>query len=160
MQRLAALVIVVMVAAGGVARADSVVADVGLSVVHAGYEHDFGPKVAVAVTAGIFGTYFLPWFDLGDNVIGVGGGLRATYFFRDGQRGPYLAAYSRAQRTSGDHDGDTVTGFGITAGAFAGWDWQVSRHIDIRAGLGAQWIHQPNTDTPFIGIDGLVGWRL
>jgi len=43
-------------------------ADLGLSIVGVGYERPVTGHVAVQAQGGIFGTYFLPWFDRGDDV--------------------------------------------------------------------------------------------
>ena len=143
-------------------------ADLGLSVIHAGYEHPLGRDFAIAVTAGVFGTYFLPWFELGDDVIGFGGGLRGTWFVRETGRGFYVAPYGRAQRVSGKHDDMEGTGPGVSAGVFAGWALGIGEKLDLRLGVGAQYIYQSidtaagkqTSSTPFIAIDIVVGYRL
>ena len=150
------------------ARHAEIVADLGLTVVHLGYEHPIGQHVSVALSAGIFGTYFLPWFDLGDDVKGVGGGLRATWFARESSRGFYVAPYVRVQRVSGTHDDLDGSGPGFSAGAFAGWAFGLGEKLDLRLGLGAQYIYQyidtsagkQTSSTPFVAIDILVGYRL
>ena len=143
-------------------------ADVGLSVIQAAYEHPFGRHVSASLSAGIFGSYFLPWFDAGDDVIGVGGGFRVTWFARESGRGFYIAPYVRAHRVSGEHDDMHGTGLGVSSGAFAGWAFGLTDRLDLRLGLGGQFIrHSLDTDagrstssTPFIAIDILVGYRL
>jgi hypothetical protein len=154
-----------------------ILADLGLSVIHAGYEHPVGPQLSVAVTAGVFGTYFLPWFGVGDNVIGFGGGLRATWFGRpyspprfddETNRGFYVAPYLRVQRVSGRHDDMAGTGLGLSAGVFAGWAFGISKKLDLRLGVGAQYIYQyidthagrQTSSTPFVALDIVVGYRL
>jgi peroxiredoxin/outer membrane lipoprotein-sorting protein len=74
--------------------------DLGLSVIHADYEQPIGKHFAIAIGLGTFGTYFLPWFDAGDDVIGFGGGLRATWFHHASGRGLYITPYLRASRVS------------------------------------------------------------
>ena len=151
-----------------VERHGSIVADLGLTVIHLGYQQPIGRHLAVSLTAGIFGTYFLPWFDLGDDVKGVGGGLRGTWFARETGRGFYVAPYVRAQRVSGTHGGLDGTGPGITAGGFAGWAFGIGRKLDVQLGLGAQYIYQSiktsagkqTSSTPFLAIDLVVGYRL
>ncbi len=154
--------------AAPVQRHAEIVADLGLSVIQAGYEHPIGRHFAVAVTAGVFGTYFLPWFDLGDNVIGVGGGVRGTWFARETGHGFYVAPYIRAHRVSGKHDGMDGTGPGFSAGAFAGWALGIGSKLDVRIGVGAQYIYQrietdagkQTSSTPFLALDLDVGYRL
>ncbi len=149
-------------------RPSSIVADLGLTVVHLGYQHPIGRHLALSLTAGIFGTYFLPWFDLGDDVKGIGGGIRGTWFARESGRGFYVAPYVRVQRVSGSHDDLDGSGPGFSAGAFAGWSFGLGEKLDLQLGLGAQYIYQyidtsagkQTSSTPFVAIDILVGYRL
>ncbi|CAN5907663.1 hypothetical protein BH11MYX3_BH11MYX3_26340 [soil metagenome] len=139
-----------------------------LSVIQLAYEHPFGQHVAASLSGGVFGSYFLPWFDVGDDVIGVGAGIRVTWFARETGRGFYLAPYLRAHRVSGDHDDMHGTGLGFSTGAFAGWALGITNRLDLRLGAGAQYIrHSLDTpagthtsSTPFIALDILVGYRL
>jgi hypothetical protein len=143
-------------------------ADLGLSVIQAAYEHPFGRHLAASLSAGIFGSYFLPWFDRGDDVLGVGGGLRVTWFARDTGRGFYIAPYVRVHRVSGHHDDMAGNGLGFSSGAFAGWAFGLTDKLDLRLGAGAQFIrHRIDTpvgtslsSTPFIALDILLGYRL
>jgi len=143
-------------------------ADLGLSVVLLGYERPVTPHVAIGAGAGIFGTYFLPWFDAGQDVKGLGLGVRVTWTPRDGGRGFYVAPYARGVGVRGDKDGATGTGVGFTAGVFAGWVFGLTRRLDLRLGGGAQYIRfsydtdagRARTSTPFAAIDILLGYRL
>lgn len=143
-------------------------ADLGLSVIQLAYEHPVTSHVAASVSAGVFGTYFLPWFDLGDNVIGVGGGVRVTYTPRADGHGLYVAPYVRVHRVSGDHADLHGTGLGFSTGAFVGYDFRIGARVDLRIGGGLQYIrHQldtsagtQTTSTPFVALDALVGYRL
>lgn len=147
---------------------DLIQADLGLSVIQLGYEHRLGEHVAASLSAGVFGSYFLPWFDLGDKVVGLGGGVRVTWFARNEGRGFYVAPYVRGHRVSGDHDAMHGTGFGFAAGAFAGWAFGIGDKIDIRTGLGAQFIAhyldtpagRATTTAPFVALDLVVAYRL
>ena len=149
-------------------RHDQIQADVGLSVIQLAYERRFGRHVSASLSAGIFGSYFLPWFDLGDDVIGLGGGLRVTWFARPSGRGFYVASYVRGHRVSGDHDDMHGSGLGFSAGAFAGWALGLGDKFDLRAGVGAQFIdHYIDTPagrstsvTPFPALDFVVAYRL
>lgn len=138
--------------------------DLGLSVVHAGLEIPIGNRLAVAFGGGIFGTYFLPWFDAGDDVAGPGGGVRATWFRNRDGRGLYVTPYVRASYVSGERDGMKGTGVAITSGLFAGWCFAVKGRFDVRVGAGAQYIYidaDPlGASTPFVGLDLVVGYRL
>jgi hypothetical protein len=138
--------------------------DLGLSVVHADFEQPIGEHFAIAVGAGIFGTYFLPWFDAGDDVKGPGGGIRATWFHRRGGRGLYITPYVRTSYVSGERDGMKGTGIAITSGVFAGWCFAVKRRFDVRVGAGAQYFYidaDPlSASTPFVALDLVVGYRL
>lgn len=143
-------------------------ADVGLSVVYLGYEAPITEHVAVAFTGGIFGTYFLPWFDLGDNVKGVGFGVRATWFAHTSGKGLYVAPYFRGVAVQGDLGGDTARGYGYTTGAFLGWAFRMTPRLDLRVGAGAQYIKfhiatdivRSNNDTPFVALDTVLAYRL
>jgi hypothetical protein len=114
------------------------------------------------------GTYFLPWFDLGDDTKGFGGGLRATWFARPERHGLYVSPYVRYARVSGEREegATTIEGTGnlITAGAFAGYAFGITDKLDLRIGLGAQYIYIDagalNASTPFVGLDAVVGYRL
>ena len=138
--------------------------DLGLSVVDAAYEQPLADHLAITAEAGIFGTYFLPWFDAGDNVVGFGGGLRATWFSRASGHGFYLAPFVRGNRVSGDKSGVHGTGLGGSAGVFAGWAFAVTDHIDARIGAGAEYFYIDagplHASTPFIALDLVVGYRL
>jgi hypothetical protein len=143
-------------------------ADLGLSVIQLAYEHPLGDHLAASLSAGVFGSYFLPWFDVGDDVIGVGGGVRVSWFARATGRGFYVAPYLRVHRVSGDHDDLHGTGLGFSTGAFAGWAFGITNKLDLRLGAGAQLIrHSIDTtagtqtsSTPFVALDILVGYRL
>ena len=143
-------------------------ADVGLSVIHLAVEQPFTDHVSASISAGVFGSYFLPWFDRGDDVIGVGAGMRVTWFARTSGRGLYVAPYARVHRVSGDHDDMHGTGFGFSAGAFAGWAFGLGDKLDLRLGAGVQYIRHSleletttsTSSTPFVALDVLVGYRL
>jgi hypothetical protein len=161
----------VIVLATHVARAESlqVVApppqvqlDLGLSVIGAGYEHPVGRRFAVQAEAFVFGTYFLPWFDLGDRVAGMGGGVRLTRFARDDGRGLYVTPYLRVASV-----GEAITdfdGIAVTAGVFVGWAIGLGERVDLRLGGGAQWIYveanELDASTPFLAADITLGYRL
>jgi hypothetical protein len=138
-------------------------ADLGLSVVGFGYEHPLTAQVAVAGQAGIFGTYFLPWFDRGDDVKGLQAGTRVTWFARPTGRGLYVAPYLRGVAVRGESGGVTGDGVGLTVGAFAGWVFGLTEKLDLRAGAGAQYIYfdadPVAASTPFVALDMLVGYR-
>jgi hypothetical protein len=139
-------------------------ADLGLSVVGFGYERPVAPHVAVEAQGGIFGTYFLPWFDLGDDVKGLQIGGRVTWFARTSGRGFYVAPYLRGVAVQGSYDGTTGKGVGFTGGCFAGWAFALTPRLDLRLGAGAQYIYfdaRPvDASTPFVALDVLVGYRL
>jgi hypothetical protein len=164
-------IVILGLLAGGVAHADEqpplerqsqIQIDAGLSVIGAGFEVPIGQRFAVQAEAFVFGTYFLPWFDLGDRVAGVGGGVRVTRFARADGKGLYLAPYVRVMGVGegiADFDGTA-----ITAGAFLGWAFRLGKKWDLRLGGGAQWIYvdagELDASTPFVAIDGVIGYRL
>jgi len=138
--------------------------DLGLSVIYAAYEQPIADHIALQIEGGTFGTYFLPWFDLGDNVIGFGGGVRATWFSHTSGHGFYVTPFVRANRVSGDKAAMHGTGLGGSAGVFAGWAFPVSHRIDARLGGGAEYFYIDagplQASTPFIALDLVVGYRL
>ena len=139
-------------------------ADLGLSVVGFGYERPVSTQVAVEGEVGIFGTYFLPWFDVGDDAQGLQVGTRVTWFARATGHGLYVAPYLRGVAVRSSRDGTTGEGLGFTVGAFAGWAFPLTTKLDVRVGAGAQYIHfdaDPfSASTPFVALDALVGYRI
>jgi len=162
-----ALVALLMMASS--ARADEIRSqaqiDGGLSVIGPGYEIPLTDHLAAQAEVFVFGTYFLPWFDAGDDVKGFGGGTRATYFGREGGRGWYVTTYFRLVGV----DKTSIvgaSGIGFAGGAFVGWAFGLSKNVDLRIGAGAQYIHfhihddDISTSTPFVALDAVVGYRL
>jgi len=141
---------------------NQVQADLGLSVAGPAFELGLGRHWAVAIGAQIYGTYFAPWFDAGDDFIGFGGQVRGTWFARPSHHGLYVAGFARANRVRAQ--ATDATGFGGSLGAFIGWSWGLTSHLDLRAGVGAQYFHNEagaaRFDNPFPGIDLVVGYRL
>lgn len=144
--------------------------DLGLSVITANYEHPLPANLAVAIGVGVFSTWFLPVFDAGDRFLGPGAELRVTRFFRDDGRGLYVGPFVRVARAGGERDDiETDPTVGFTAGAFVGYGLGLTDRLDLRLGLGAQYIHfSAETDagrlveatTPFVAIDAVLGYRL
>jgi hypothetical protein len=138
--------------------------DGGLSIIGAGYEHPIGHQLAIQVEAGTFGTYFLPWFDLGDEVIGAIGGVRLTWFARPNGYGPYVTPYVRSGYAWGEHAGQDSAGVVVTAGAFVGWAFRLAHRLDLRLGVGGQYIYISgdnglSASTPFAALDATIGYR-
>ena len=162
---------IVMLLAGSAAAEDQlepqIQADLGLSVVFAAYELPVAKHFAIEAGAGIFGTYFLPWFDAGENVRGFGGGIRTTWFSRTSGHGLYVAPYVRAMRVSGELDEQSGTGLAVTSGVFVGWAFGLTQKLDLRVGGGAQYIYSHveteagdlDTSTPFVALDLVLGYR-
>jgi hypothetical protein len=149
------------------ALAPQVQADLGLSVVGVGYEHPLADHVSLQGELEVFGTYFLPWFDAGEDAKGLGFGIRPTWFQRTSGHGLYVAPYFRGVAV----DEESLTGFGgigFAAGVFVGWAFGLTEKLDLRIGGGAQYIHfhvdTPNgeerTSTPFVALDAVLGYRL
>jgi hypothetical protein len=138
-------------------------ADLGLSVVGLGYEHPVSTHVAVEGQAGIFGTYFLPWFDRGADVQGLQAGGRVTWFAHPSFHGLYVAPYLRGVAVRGTDD-HSAKGLGFTAGVFVGYAFRLSPRLDLRTGAGAQYIYfsadPASASTPFLALDLLLGYRL
>ena len=127
-------------------------ADLGLSVVCVGYERPLGAHTAAMIGAGIFGTYFLPWFDRGDDVAGAVAEVRGTWCRGDDGRGLYVTPYLR---------GGYAKGAAITGGGFVGYGFAVGRRLDLRVGAGAQYMYiADHASTPFVALDLTLGYRL
>jgi hypothetical protein len=137
--------------------------DGGLSVIGAGYEQPILDRVSLAIEAFAFGTYFLPWFDLGDDVKGMGAGLRPTWFARADGRGLYVTPYIRAMLVD-DASITGADGFAISSGAFVGWAFGIGERLDLRVGGGVQYIYakvdELSFGTPFVALDAVLGYRL
>jgi hypothetical protein len=142
--------------------------DGGLSVIGPGYEHPITQHISVQVEAFVFGTYFLPWFDAGEDMKGFGAGVRPTWFARPSRRGLYVAPYFRFVAVD-DEAIANPSGVGFTAGAFVGWAFRPGKRIDVRIGGGAQYIYakadgamdeELTSSTPFLAIDAVLGYRL
>ena len=157
-----AVVFALVLAVPALARAETQVqADLGLAVIGLGLETAVQPHHSVMIEAQIFGTYFLPWFDAGDNVTGFGVQVRPTWFSRAHQRGAYVTPYVRVDRVTDDHDSSA---FGFCAGAAAGWAFALPHRLDLRVGAGAQYMRYKlatsDVSTPFVQLDLVVGYRL
>jgi hypothetical protein len=143
-------------------------ADLGLAVIGLGYEVPVAARLALQLEGQIFGTYFLPWFDAGDNAKGLGAELRATWFARPSGRGLYVLAYGRLDAVRIDRDALTADGVGASAGGAVGWAFRLTRRVDLRVGIGAQYIYlraetqgtRLGASTPFPTLDGVLGYRL
>jgi len=142
--------------------------DFGLAVIGPAYEHPVTDHVALLVEAHIHGTYFLPWFDRGDSAQGIGIELRPTWFANETGRGFYACAYARADAVSIDRGMLNAKGFGTSEGLVAGWTFGLGERLDLRLGLGVQYIYlggdangtHLGASTLFPTIDGLIGYRL
>jgi hypothetical protein len=128
-------------------------ADLGLSVVCLGYERPVDDHTAVMLGGGLFGTYFLPWFDRGDNVAGAMGDLRVSWFRGEDEHGLYVTPYLRAGYASA---------FAITGGVFVGDAFALSQRFDLRLGGGVQYLYvaDEHASTPFVALDVTLGYRL
>lgn len=167
------LVATALLAASGTATAEptelaqQVQIDGGLSVIGVGFEIPAAPHFALQIETFVFGTYFLPWFDLGEDVKGIGGGFRPTWFANENGRGLYVSPYVRGAFV-GQSSLFAGDGFALTTGVFAGWAFGLTDRLDLRVGGGIQYIRaRLDTDegttkfsTPFVAIDAVLGYRL
>jgi hypothetical protein len=156
------LAVIVLLAGSAAAEPAQVQADVGLAVIGVGYEQPLGDHLAIMGEAQIVGTYFLPWFDLGNNVIGGGVQARATWFRGEHHHGLYATGFLRLDEVSDEFDTST---FGWCGGGVVGWALPVgTTPLDVRVGAGVQWMRfeseTTDIDTPFVTLDLVVGWRL
>ena len=141
--------------------------DAGLSVIGPAYEHPVASNIAVGVEVFIFGTYFLPWFDAGQSVRGLGGGIRPTWFLDADGRGLYVTPFVRIVAVD-DESLFAATDVGFTTGVFAGWAFRLTQKLDLRIGGGLQYIRfksdvadaRVTTSTFFVALDAVVGYRL
>jgi hypothetical protein len=155
------LAVIVLLAGSAGAEPAQVQADLGLAVVGVGYEQPLGDHLAIMGEGQLFGTYFLPWFDLGNNVIGGGVQARATWFRGEHHHGLYAMGFLRFDEVSDEFDTST---FGWCGGGAVGWAFPATQKLDVRVGGGLQWMRYESEttdiDTPFITLDLVVGWRL
>jgi len=143
-------------------------ADLGLAVIGLGNELPVARRVAIQLEGQIFGTYFLPWFDAGDAATGLGVEARATWFARPSGHGLYVLAYGRLDAVRVERGDLTADGFGTSGGAAVGWAFRLTRRLDLRLGLGVQYIHvraetggvRLGAKTPFPTLDAVLGYRL
>lgn len=144
-------------------------ADVGLAVVAVGVERLVAPQLAIQAEAFITGTYFLPWFDLGADTRGFGGGVRATWLEHPDARGLYGVALVRL---SGVHT-DTGDTFLMTeVGLAAGYAFPITQRLELRLGVGVVLFHGHGTErstgvtdearvnAPMLQLDAVLGYRL
>jgi hypothetical protein len=165
-------IVIAIIVSSGLARSEplenrpQVQLDLGLAVVGADFEHHLGQHASIQLGAQLFSTYFAPWFDVGDKVIGFGGELRPTYFVTAGGRGVYVAPFLRVARVGADDtDGH---GIGFSTGAWAGYAFGLGKKLDLRVGAGAQYMRyfvdtsagRVGLSTPFVALDLVVGYRL
>lgn len=137
--------------------------DLGLGVVGVGYEWGLGRADAIQAEVQGFSTYFAPLFSVGTTVNGGGAQVRYTRFLPDGM---YLSGFARFHGVRGEADGAVGYGVGFSAGAFVGEVFRLSRSVELRVGLGGQFLrYRVHTDvgrvgltTPFIGVDLGLGW--
>jgi hypothetical protein len=101
-------------------------ADFGLAVIGLGYEHPLAARLALQLEGQIFGTYFLPWFDAGDDATGVGAELRATWFARPSGYGLYLLAYGRMDAVRIERGDLRGNGFAVSGGGAVGWSFRLT----------------------------------
>jgi hypothetical protein len=143
----------ILVIASTVATAPQAQADLGLSVVCAGYERPVGDHAAVMLGGGLFGTYFLPWFDRGDDVVGAMADLRVTWFHGEAEHGLYVTPYLRV---------GFAEAFATTGGVFVGDAIGLSDRFDLRLGGGVQYLYiaDEHASTPFLALDVTLGYRL
>ncbi|HEY4178148.1 MAG TPA: hypothetical protein VGM90_14980 [Kofleriaceae bacterium] len=139
--------------------------DGGLSVIAAGVEVPVSPHWSAMLGAGIFGSYFLPWFDVGDNTIGVIADARVTWFHRTHGSSLYITPYVRTGVTKGTNDDLQRDGSGpvLTGGFFVGYAFDLS-HVDLRLGVGAQYIYIDGSNgidasTVFPALDFTLGFH-
>lgn len=143
-------------------------ADLGLAVIGLGYEVPVAARIALQLEGHIFGTYFLPWFDAGDAARGFGGELRATWFARPSGHGLYVLVYGRLDAVRVERDDLTADGIGVSGGGAVGWAFRLTGRLDLRLGVGLQYIHvradaqgtRLGASTPFPTLDGVLGYRL
>jgi hypothetical protein len=144
-------------------------ADLGLAVIGVGVEHPIATQLAIAAEVFTTGTYFLPWFDLGPNAQGFGGGVRLTWLEHPWSRGLYGVALLRL---SGVHTDGSDTFLMTEVGLAAGYAFPIAPKLSVRLGLGVTAFHGAGTErmagkaetanvgTPFVQLDAVVSYRL
>lgn len=119
-------------------RSNAIQADLGLGVVGLAYERVLAPRVAVAVSAHVFGTWWGPYFDL-PRFSGFGGQLRPTFFLtHNAPRGVYIAPFFRAESVSAKDVPGRALGWSL--GTFVGYSFMLGERLNLRLGAGAQYM--------------------
>jgi hypothetical protein len=79
-----------------------------------------------------------------------------------------VLAYSRLDAVELERDDLRADATAVSAGAAVGWSFRLTRRLDLRVGLGAQYIYMRadaqgtrlGASTPFPTVDGVLGYRL
>jgi len=154
------LAILAVLATPAAAEPAQVQLDFGLAVIGLGYEQPVGDHVSVMIEGQTSSTYFLPWFSAGDSMIGWGGEVRATWFSRLHDTGVYITPFVRVDRMTANDS----AGFGFSAGGVVGWAFRLTQRLDLRLGVGAQYMRYrlpaADVNTPFFTLDAVLGYRL
>jgi hypothetical protein len=156
-------VVAAVLLASGVARADEVQADLGLTVIGIGYERTLAPQLTAGIAGEFMGTWFGPYFGkpwLG----GLGGGVRATWYPRaTAPYGLYVAPYFRLIDVSATQDGNghsasSGSAPGFTAGIFVGESFELPAHFNLRLGVGVQYIDLAAPTSPLTELSFRSAW--
>lgn len=130
-------------------RPGALVADLGLHVIAAGYQHRLDCELVVSASAGLYA----PW-TVDRDVWGLGGGDRPpaadirgvmgrgrffVFPWADAPRGPWLSPYAQAGWASGTVDGESKSGGAFAAGLSAGYTFGLGESWLLGLGLGGQY---------------------
>jgi Protein of unknown function (DUF3575) len=155
----------------------ALVADLGLHVVNAGYQHALGCYVTAQATAGLY----VPW-TVSNDVLGLGGGrdgsvtvggfgLRARAFFHplgEAPAGLWISPFVQGGVVRASVPGRDLYGPAFAAGVSVGWTWRLGARWLLALGLGAQYHRasfNDSTDAPGFSrlgptVDINVAYRL
>lgn len=159
------------------ARPGAVVADLGLHVVNAGYQHTLGCYVTVQASAGLY----VPWV-VSNDVLGLGGGrdtsitvgglgLRVRAFvhpFGHAPSGMWVSPFVQGGVVRADPPSGDLYGPAFAAGVSVGWTWTLGERWLLGLGVGGQYHRasfEGSTDAPGFSrfgptVDINVAYRL
>ena len=121
-------------------RPNAVQLDLGLAVIGLAYERVLADTIALQLELQIFGTWFGPYFDY-PNLSGFGAQIRSSVFpFGHAPRGLYIAPFVRANRVTGEANGEMGSAVGASYGAFLGYSFLFWQRWNVRVGAGAQYM--------------------
>lgn len=128
---------------------------IALGVIGIGYERVLGAHVSLRLE----GQYTRNWFT-GNNVWAVGGSLRPFFFFfRPAPGGMYISPFASVAYAQGESGMASARGVGWSAGGTIGYSWLLGRVVNLRAGVGVQYLSMEVSGESTSGAETRIGMR-